>query len=186
MIMPVADKTILKVLKGLPCTFFHAVSLDCCSHPKPPGSRIEESRPVGSILNAVRECQRLLVIIEPRGEHLGNGTADLGCTSDTDQRQSSLASAARADILFMVPGPGRLHLRWNQNRNHLGPAGRTVIAAVVTETHLQALRAQLRRHHIRHHLPGLARKHHADLVIRLKVPVIEPLQSEHGRILTFI
>ena len=86
MVMPVLDKAILKILKGLPCTFFRAVSLDRCPKSEPPCPRIKEGRPVGSILNAVRECQRLLVIIEPRGEHLGNGTADLGRASDTDQR----------------------------------------------------------------------------------------------------
>ena len=67
-----------------------------------PGSSIEETCSVGSVLYVVAESQEFFVIVETRSIHARNARADSGRTSQSDQDKALFAPAERADIVLMI------------------------------------------------------------------------------------
>ena len=135
-LMPKADKAFLEIFKILTGTNLGTILLNLCSQPKAPSSGIEETCSMGSILDIIRKCQCLLIIVELGCKHLGNTRTNLSCTTKTHQGQATTAATARAYILLVILSSRSSDRIRNQNLDHFCTTVYALIRAFFTSFHL--------------------------------------------------
>ena len=184
--MPIIDKATLEVCKVLTGADLSTVFLNGSPKTETPSSGIKESRSVCSVLNIIRECQSLFIIVELRCEHLRNACTNFCCATKTHQRKTTTATTARANILLVVFGARCSDRIRDHHIDHFRTTVYALICTFFAKFHLQTVGTNLCGNHTRNTFVVGMREHHHDFFICTEVHIIERFQIRHSSITALI
>ena len=122
-----------------------------------------------SVLNIIRECQCLFIIIKLGCKHLRNACADFCCAAKTHQRKTATTTTAGANVLPMVLSARSLNRIWNQYINHFGTTINALICPILTNFYLQTVWTNPCRNHARNTFLMRMREHHHNFFVCTKI-----------------